>query len=142
MTAVRNTKPVIDYSALTASEAVMPKSERGGILDGTPFVDWMKESRAQEKAKSVTVPSAAVSQTVYLVRQAAARIGSGVKIVADKPKGGNVKITFQARDKRKVASGPRKPSKAKKGESQADFRARVSAWETATGKTWEAPAKK
>jgi hypothetical protein len=98
----RVTKPVIDYGKLTATEeTALPKGTRSSALDGTPFPGWVADSRKRGVALSVTVPADAEKQTVYLIRQAAAQIdGTGVRIVADAPKDGNVKITFQAKDKR------------------------------------------
>lgn len=96
----RVTKPVIDYTKLAAADTELPKGTRSSALDGTPFVEWMQDSRKRGVAKAVTVPVAAEKQTVYLIRQAAQRVDCGVKVVADQPVSGNVKITFQAKDKR------------------------------------------
>lgn len=102
----RVTKPVIDFSKLDAADATLPKGTRGSVLDGTPFVAWITDSKDRGVAKAVTVPVDAEKQTVYMIRQAAAQIDSGVRIVADQPNGGNVKITFQAKAKR-AANGSR-----------------------------------
>jgi hypothetical protein len=96
----RTTKPVIDFSKLAAADAELPKGTRSSVLDGTPFVEWMTDSRKRGVAKAVTVPESAEKQTVYLIRQAAGRLDCGVKVVADQPSGGKVTITFQAKDKR------------------------------------------
>lgn len=102
-TKTRNTKPVMDFSSLAAPKAAeLPKSGNGGMLAGTPFVGWVRESRDNgNKGRETTVPVAAVTQVVYLLRQAAAELGCGIRVVPGPAKNGSVVVKFQAKDKRK-----------------------------------------
>lgn len=101
----RTTKPAIDYSQLTAEDAAPVKGQRSHLLEGTPFVGWLRESydafqAGSPKGKAVTVPEAAAKQTTYLIRMAAQEVGCGVRVLVDEPQGGRVRITFQAKAKR------------------------------------------
>jgi hypothetical protein len=97
----RDTKPAVDYGKLAAQDTELPAGERSSLLDGTPFLEWLTDSRDRSVAKAVVVPQAAVKQTTYLVRQAGKRLNVGVRIIESKPDAkGQVRVSFQAKKKR------------------------------------------
>lgn len=107
----RVTKPLIDYGSLTIADTDNITHSRGNILDGTPFVEWVKASKDGQTAKTITVPNAAVDQTKNLLRAAGTRLGLGVTVdtVASK-RAGHTEVKFQAKDRRKYNG--RKPKTA------------------------------
>jgi len=113
---------------LSAADAELaPITRTGGDSNGrqravqnNPFVAWLQDSKEKEIGKAVTVPARQAKQTEYLIRQAAADLALGVRVVrivdgeAVKDKKGlenlhpNKKVTmqFQAQKKRKYAPRP------------------------------------
>jgi hypothetical protein len=101
------TTPAIDYTKLTVSDSTQPITQsRKSVLDSTPFVAWMQDSRANNAVKEVTVPQSAAKQTQHLVRAAASRIGCGVRMSTTEANG-KVTVRFQAKDKRKYTPKPK-----------------------------------
>lgn len=114
-----------DFSALSAAPAELPKREGGKppIVQNNPFVDWVQQSYADFKAgkpagRKVTVPNEQVKRTMYLIRQAAEKLGVGVRIVCSlddearkkAARNKNVDVMFQGKEKR--AYSERKKSEA------------------------------
>jgi hypothetical protein len=113
---------------LSAADAELaPITRSGGDSNGrqravqnNPFVAWLQDSKEKEIGKAVTVPARQAKQTEYLIRQAAADLALGVRVVrivdgeAIKDKKAldalhpNKKVTmqFQAQKKRKYAPRP------------------------------------
>lgn len=138
--APKTRKPLIDYTALTATE-VDAKTVRPATVESTPFREWYKESQTTGKGKSFIVPASAATQTENLLRRAAELTGPECGIQIGKRELGNnqVQITFIAKAKRKTdPSKPRKPRaiKRKEGESASDWRARQERYNTAL-RAWE-----
>lgn len=94
-------------SGLTAETAELPKSEggRGRKVKDNPFTAWVRESYADGKGRSVTVPGANAKEACYLIRTAANDLGLGVRVVVTDSKGNK-------QDAKAVAELSEKGSKA------------------------------
>ena len=138
------TPPKFSFAGLSAEDTGESISKIAGnpfrALDGTPFEQWITETRASGTAKRVTVPTdEAAKRVVYLLRLAARKLGAGVRIPTpyETTNDGQVRVTFQGKDR--ATHDPnklRKPSKPRKNETEQSFRARVAAWEAQSGQTW------
>lgn len=112
---------------LSAADAELAPITRTGDSNGrqravqnNPFVAWLQDSKEKEIGKAVTVPARQAKQTEYLIRQAAADLGLGVRVVrivdgeSVKEKkeleklhpNKKVTVQFQAQKKRKYAPRP------------------------------------
>lgn len=135
----------LDFSALTAEDTGEAIGSVAGNpyrrLEGTPFEQWVRDSREAGTARKVALPSQDDAKKVaYLLRLAAQKLGLGVRIPQPfkTDESGRVVVIFQGKDRAQHDPNKlRKPSKPKKGESQESFQARVRAWEAQSGKTWE-----
>lgn len=127
-------------ASLKAEETALPEIKRAGggngrtrVVQDNPFVPWLQESKEKEIGKAVTVKASQAKKTEYLIRQAAADLGLGVRVVhivdgkeitVRKAQGQeksdlealnankNVRIMFQAQKKRKFANRTRKANVA------------------------------
>ncbi len=140
-----NDKPAVDFGSLQAtdvghsvSELVTNPYKR---LEGTPFETWVRETREEQRAKSVALPDVETANKVaYLLNLAARKAGLGVRI--PKPfklnAKGEVEVIFQGKDRSKHDPNKvRRPSKQRKDESDEEWAHRVMVWEDATCMTWE-----
>jgi len=109
-----------DFSALSVEETELPKREGGRTraIQDNPFVKFVQDSYDSKLGRAVTVPKAHVKDTIRLVRQAAAELGLGVRIVTSlkgealekAANNKNIKVSFQGQEKRKYSE--RKPKEA------------------------------
>lgn len=127
-------------SNLKAEETALPEIKRAGggngrerVVQDNPFVPWLQESKEKEIGKAVTVKASQAKKTEYLIRQAAADLGLGVRVVhlvdgkeikvrksADEEKSEletlhpnkSVRVMFQAQKKRKFANRTRRTAQA------------------------------
>lgn len=123
---------------LKAEETALPEVKRAGggngrarVVQDNPFIPWLQESKEKEIGKAVTVKASQAKKTEYLIRQAAADLGLGVRVVhivdgkeitVRKASGEEkseletlhpnktVRIMFQAQKKRKFANRTRRTS--------------------------------
>jgi hypothetical protein len=128
-------------SSLEAEETALPEIKRAGggngrtrVVQDNPFVGWLgetwdTESQTSKAGKAVTVKASQAKKTEYLIRQAAADLGLGVRVVhlvdgeeikVRKAQGEEkseldalhpnkkVKVMFQAQKKRKFANRTRR----------------------------------
>lgn len=128
-------------SNLSAEETTLPEIKRAGggngrarVVQDNPFVGWVGdtwdgETQTSKAGKAVTVKASQARKTEYLIRQAAADLGLGVRVVhmvdgkeigVRKGEGEekaeldtlhpnkNVRVMFQAQKKRKFANRTRK----------------------------------
>ena len=106
-----NETPAFDFSALSVEDAELPARQGAGRqrkVQNNPFLAPVQESYDKGVGKAVTVPNAQCKDAEYLIRQAAADLGIGVRVVfsLDKEarekaaKNKNVTISFQGKEKR------------------------------------------
>lgn len=110
-----------DFSAVTAEPAELPARTSGKErkYKENPFRNFVKDSWDTKTGRAVTLPKVQVKDAEYLIRQAAADLGLGIRIVRVNPSSGtqmtadafekaannkNVKIQFQAQPKRKYSA--------------------------------------
>lgn len=133
---------------IKAEETALPEIKRAGGGNGrqrkvqnNPFVAWLQESNEKGIGKAVTVKANVARQTEYLIRQAAADLSLGVRVVhmvdgneikvrksAGEEKAEldalhpnkNVKVMFQAQKKRKFAPRKRKNGTTETVQPQAE----------------------
>lgn len=108
----------LELGNLTIEETSLPArtSGRNRKYADNPFRDHVNQSYHTGTGRSVTVPKKQVGEVVYLIRQAAADLGLGVRIVHMGAKGDTVlskedldkasdsrmiRVAFQGQEKRK-----------------------------------------
>lgn len=102
-----------DFSALTVETTELPKRDGGRTrkIQDNPFVRFVQDSYDTKTGRAVSVPKSVLKDTLRLVRQAAADLGLGVRIVTSLKgealeKAGatkQIKVSFQGQEKRKYA---------------------------------------
>jgi membrane protein involved in colicin uptake len=115
-----NTLPV-DFGSITAEDDDAPiSSQRSSRVDSTPLVQWMTDSRdrnVSKKLNPIANDKETVEATVRLVRDAAKRVGCGVRVQYDPQ---TLTLRFQAKAKRvNLTADERKARDAAKAEAKA-----------------------
>lgn len=101
-----------DFSALSVEDAELPARQGAGRqrkVQNNPFVAPVQESYEKGVGKAIKVPNSQVKDAEYLIRQAAADLGIGVRVVFSLDKDARekaaknkiVEIKFQGKEKRK-----------------------------------------
>jgi hypothetical protein len=96
--------PALNFSNLTVTnvEPAAIKHTRKSKLEDSPVLDWLRDSKANDQAKSVTVDNEAQATTlVNTIRQAAARLEIGVAVKVVPAGDDKVAVNFKAKDKAK-----------------------------------------
>lgn len=129
-----------DFGSVSVTEAEMPATAAGRNRKHTvnPFREVLAQSfEAFEKngnaGRQVAVPGAAVSEAVYLIRQAAADLGIGARIILRNGKGetidnetakkarGNVTVLFSGKNRKQSKTDAQEPaSEAPEGDAPAE----------------------
>jgi len=98
------------WATLTVESAppVTRESKNGNRLEGTPFVQWLTDSRNAKEARRIgPVSEKQGKDAEQLLRLAAKQIGSGVKIKVSPAGSGKVTVTFQASERKHFAESTR-----------------------------------
>jgi len=98
------------WESVTVQSAppVTRESKNGNRLEGTPFVQWLTDSRDSKEARRIgPLAEKQGKEAEQLLRLAAKKIGSGVKIKVAPAGNGRVTVTFQASARKQFAESQR-----------------------------------
>lgn len=103
---------VSPWASITPDETDTPierATRSGSVLDGTPFMEWVKESHDRKKTKVLkNLPAGQARLALTLIRLAAKKLDIGVAV---KPTSigndvtGRVTVQFRAKEKRNSTPG-------------------------------------
>lgn len=98
------------FDNITAEKTELPKRAGGRTrkVQSNPFLSMVQESYNDGMGRKITIPNEHYKDAEYLIRQAAADLGLGVRIVASltkeereaAPKNKKVDVQFQGQKKR------------------------------------------